>query len=191
MMVVITISIIISYFLLQTISNNFSLLKGKFGALVGVLFTLGIYFTATGNGAHEIASFAYNTFCDTKTIENKLCRSLFFNDYYFGNIVYFIGLLLGNISLILLERKNALKKTTRNQTIITVTNGILYALALTAYAAFDRVLVGLGFVIIAAITVNFFLLTARKNAAFLPFTLYCSLGYTASALLSIFIRYYK
>lgn len=187
MTVVITLSIIISFLLLKVLSKNFELLKTKTGTWIGILFVLGIYFTATGNGLHEVASFLFNTFCNTKIVKMDSCGAMFFNDYYFGNIVYFVGLLMGNISLILFERMNPQKFHTKD-TIITIVNGVVYALMLFVYAAFDRVLIGLYFVVIAAVVCNLFLFTAKKKFSSLPFTLYTSIAYSLSAIATLFIR---
>lgn len=188
--VVIMLSIILFFLLLKVLSKNFELLRSTKGTIIGIIFCLGIYFTATGNGLHEVASFLFNTFCDTKRVANNACGSMFFNDYYFGNIVYFVGLLLGNISLILFERMNPQKLVSIKDTAITIINGLVYALTLFAYAAFDKVLVGIYFVIIAAVICDFLLLTSRKKFSSLPFTLYLSLGYTVSAIATVLIRFH-
>lgn len=188
MMVVITLSIIISFLLLKVLSNNFSLLKTRYGTVIGIVFSLGIYFTATGNGLHEVASFLFNTFCKSSA-QSTACGSMFFNDYYFGNIVYFVGLLLGNVSLILLERENPQKTVSYAALAVIILNGLIYALTLFAYAAFDTVLVGLYFVVIAALVCNAFLFTARKRPTQLPFTLYCAVAYTVSAVATLLIRF--
>lgn len=190
MIVVITLSIIISFLLLKILSKNFELLKSKKGTIIGVVFVLGIYFTATGNGLHEVASFLFNTFCDTKNIKEDACGSMFFNDYYFGNIVYFVGLLLGNISLILFERMNPQKLVSKKDTIITIINGLVYGLMLFAYAGFDRVLVGFYFVVVAAIVCGFLLLTSHKKLTSLPFTLYTVVAYTGSAIATFLVRFH-
>lgn len=115
---------------------------------------------------------------------------MFFNDYYFGNIVYFIGLLMGNISLILFEKMNPQKLFSKKEIVITIVNGLVYALTLFAYAAFDKVLVGFYFVIIAAVICDFLLLTSRKKFSSLPFTLYTVVAYTVSAIATFLIRFH-
>lgn len=190
MLVVIMLSIIISFFLLKHLSHNFEDLKSGRGTILGIIFVLGIYFTATGNGLHEVASFLFNTFCNTKNIENNVCGSMFFNDYYFGNIVYFIGLLLGNISLILLEKSHPEKKIDTKQTAITIINGLVYALALIAYAAFDPVLVGLWFVIISTVIVGYLFFQNKKLYFSYPFALYCFTAYALATGITLLIRFH-
>lgn len=190
MLIVITLSIIISFYLLKHLSHNFELLKTKNGTVLGIIFILGIYFTATGNGLHEMASFLFNTFCNTKIIESKPCGAMFFNDYYFGNIIYFIGLLLGNISLILFEKSRPEKNNDRKQAIITIINGFVYALALVAYAAFDLVLVGLFFVVISAGIVLYLFFQTKNPRLSYPFTLYCTTAYTSAMIITLLIRFH-
>lgn len=188
MIVIILISVILPYFLLKEISSNFETLKTFKGTSLGLIFIVGVYFYATGNGVHEVASFIFNTFCPTKTFSSKLCNSAFFNDYYFGNILYFAGLFLTNISLIMLEKLKPNKNFTKKDIIITLINGFIFAATLFAYAAFDRVLVGLIFTTVAAVIINFLLFSSKTKLSFFPFTIYCSFAYSLAAILSLLVR---
>ncbi|MBI3576582.1 hypothetical protein HY086_00910 [Candidatus Gottesmanbacteria bacterium] len=189
MLAIILFSFIISFLLLKVISDNFRLLKSKRGTVIGTVFIIGLYFTATGNGAHEIASHLFNTFCDTKRIVAGFCGSSFFNDYYFGNIVYFVGLLFSNLALIILERQNPNRSMNKTDVAIVVGNGIVYAFTLFAYAAFDRVLVGLGFIAAMAIIVDYLLFTSKSKPTTLPFTLYSAIAYTISTVATLIVRF--
>lgn len=195
MTIVITLSFVVSFYLLKTLSNNFELLKSFYGTMAGLLFVLGVYFNATGNGVHEMASFIFNTFCDTKSLRNgiffsldKTCGSAFFNDYYFGNVVYFVGLLMGNVALIMLERRNPQKHIRGNNLWIVIINGFLLAFTFIAYAAFDPVLIGMFYNIIAAITVCALLFTSKRKFTTQPFTLYCVIGYVVSAVVTVVLK---
>ena len=188
MTVIILLSVIIPFFLLKELTGNFEALKTRKGTWLGVLFVIGTYFYATGNGAHEIASYLFNTFCPIKTFTSTACGSMFFNDFYFGNILYFIGLLLSNISLIAFELLKPTKAFSKKEQFVTILNGLVYALTLFAYAAFDRVLVGLVFTIVAALIIDSIVIIAKKKLATVPFTLYCTLAYTLSAIAALIIR---
>lgn len=190
LLVIILISVLIPFFLLKEVTNNFELLKSKKGTLLGALFTAGLYFYATGNGVHEMASFGFNTFCDVDVIKPNLCGALFFNDYYFGNILYFFGILLSNIVLVLFERMNHIPAFSKKSMFVLAINSFIIALMLFAYAAFDKVLVGLVFIAISAIIFGFFLLTSKKNYGQLPLTFYFASSYTIATLLSVFIRFH-
>ncbi len=186
--IIILISVVVPFFLLKEISRGFDTLKSTRGTLLGLLFIVGLYFYATGNGLHEVASYLFNTFCDTKKITSTLCGSMFFNDYYTGNILYFIGLILTNLSLTLLELMSPSQKYAAKDMIVLIINSLVLALTFFAYAAFDRVLVGLVYVIISALVFTPILLINRKNYNKLPFTTYTALAYILSSIASIIVR---
>lgn len=186
---IILITVLIPFFILKEVSHNFELLKSRRGTLLAAIFIAGVYFYATGNGAHEIASYAFNTFCDTKNFTSTVCGSLFFNDYYFGNIVYFLGAALMVIPLILFERERPKNKAENRDIGLLVINALVYAFAIIAYAAFDRVLVGLAYSVFMMVIIDVLLLTARKPWRQLPFTTYSAIIYTLGTIVSLFIRF--
>jgi hypothetical protein len=189
MTVIILISAVIPFFILKEISHNFESLKSTKGTLIGLLFIIGLYFYATGNGLHELASYFYNTFCDTNRIESVECGSMFFNDFYTGNIMYFAGLFMSNLSLILLELKSpGRKKFGRQDMAVLLGNSVVLALMFFAYAAFDKVIVGLVYVVLSAIIFVPILLLNRKRYLHLPFTIYTALTYLLSAAASLVVR---
>lgn len=191
MTILILASALLPFFILKEITNNFETLKTRKGMILGTLFIAGIYFYATGNGLHELASFQFNHFCDTKHFTSELCKSMFFNDYYTGNMLYFIGAFFMNMSLVLLELVKPRLRMTRKDIAPVVINSLIYALAIFAYSGFDRVLVGLIFSLIMMFTVDTILLINRKKYTRLPFTVYTALTYTLGALAALAIRLMK
>jgi len=190
MTVLILLSTVLPFFLLKVISNNFESLKTKKGMIWATVFIIGLYFYSTGNGVHELSSYLFNQFCNTKHFTTTLCGNFFFNDYYFGNILYFVGLFLTNLALVILELDRPAKNFTRNDFIVTTVNGILLALLFFAYAAFDRVLVGLWFTIIGAVVTDGILIMSKKKLSHVPFIFYCALSYTTAAILSLLVRFH-
>jgi hypothetical protein len=181
-------SVIVSFLLLRAVSANFLLLQDTQGAVIGVVFMLGTYFYATGNGAHEVASFMFNQFCNTKHFTSTVCGTMYFNDYYFGNVVYFVGLGLSNLALVLLELKKPDRSLGPRDVRITVANALVLALTFIAYDAFDRVVVGLISTIMYALVFDALLLWSRVRYRFLPFTLYSAFGFSLAAIVSIPLR---
>ena len=189
MLTIILATVIIPFFILREVTDNFSALKSTKGVILGTLFITGIYFYATGNGVHELGSFAFNTYCETKNVTGNLCGGLFFNDYYFGNILYFIGAFLMNIVIILFERDHPQKIPIAGKNLaILITNSVVYAFAIFAYSGFDRVLVGLVYSLISMVVIDVLLLTARTKPKHLPFTLYAASTYTLGTLASLLMR---
>lgn len=181
-------SVIVSFLLLRVVSGDFSSLGDLEGTVLGLVFFVGTYFYATGNGVHEVASFLFNQYCDTQHFTSDVCGSMFFNDYYFGNIVYFLGLGLSNLALVFLEVRRPDHTFTSRDVKVTIANGLILALTFVAYDAFDRVAVGLISTIVYAVVFGAVLLTSRVPYRFLPFTLYSALGFTLAAVVAIPLR---
>lgn len=181
-------STIISFLLLRAVSGEFAALRDLRYLILGCLFILGSYYYATGNGAHEVASFMFNQFCNTKHFSSAPCRAMYADDYYYGNIVYFLGLGLSDLALILIERDYPGALMDRKNLWITIGNGLLLALTFFVYDAFDRVSIGLVSTVVYALVFGALLLTARAPGRALPFTLYSTLGFAAAAVAAVPVR---
>ncbi|MBV9229417.1 MAG: hypothetical protein JOZ18_08895 [Chloroflexi bacterium] len=189
--VLILATVIIPFFLFKEVTHDFSLLtKTKKNVLLGVLFITGIYFYASGNALHELASFLFNQYCDVTQVSGQLCAGLFFNDYYTGNVLYFIGAFFMNIALILFEIAQPRFLLTRRDILLILPNSLIYALAIVAYAGFDRVIVGLVYSLLTTLIVVSILFIHRKEVLRLPITNYTALTYTIGTVLACIVRFH-
>lgn len=186
---VILLTVIIPFLLIREVTNNFDTFKSKKGIILALLSIVGIYYYATGNGIHEVASFTFNQYCDTKNFTGDLCGGLFFNDYYTGNIFYFVGGALMVTSLMLFEKLSPNKNWGKKDMRILVVNAVLYAVAIFAYAAFDRVLVGLVYSLIMTLISLYIFLPLRKKYLHYPVISYTALTYTLGTLAAIVVRF--
>ncbi len=188
MTTLILVTVLLPVFLLRIITDDFTGLH-RGGAFVGfLLFITGIYFYATGNGLHEVSSFNLNQFCAQGQTSGDLCGSFFVNDYYTGNILYFVGGALMVITLMLLERSRAKHAVTRKDLITLLINACVYALAIFAYAAFDRVLVGLVYSLGVAIIADILWLQVRDRYATYPFITYTAVAYSLGTVCALVFR---
>lgn len=189
--VLILATVIIPFFLLKEVTGNFSLLAKKRGYLfLGVVFIAGIYFYASGNAFHELASFTLNQYCNVNAPSGLLCQGLFFNDYYTGNVLYFVGAFLFTLALILLEVAQPRLEMTRRDLWLLLPNCLIYALAIVAYAGFDRVLVGLIYSLVTTVVVVAILLINRKGIRHLPYTDYTAITYVIGTLVACLVRFH-
>ena len=188
MVFIILFTVVIPFLLLKEITNNFATLKTKKGYLLILLFVIGVYFYATGNGVHEVSSFNFNNYCDTQNFSGDLCGGFFINDYYTGNIFYFAGGAMMVISLLYLEKLKPSNGFTKKDMKILAANALIYAFAIFAYAAFDKVLVGLIYsLIISIISINLFLQIKNKYLEY-PVITYTTLTYTIGTLAALVVR---
>jgi hypothetical protein len=185
MAVITTISVVISFLILREVSDRFQNLGSLYGTVLGVLFMVGSYFYATGNGAHEVSSYLFNQFCNTDVIHPGHCAASYDDDYYFGNIVYFFGLGLSNLALVILEVRRG---EGDRVTLATYINAAILALTFIAYDAFDRVAVGLISTVIFTLVFGAILVWARGSFRQLPFTVYTVVGFGVAMLVATPIR---
>lgn len=188
MTTLILLTVVIPALILKEITDNFETLKSKNGATLFVAFIVGVYFYATGNGLHEVASFTFNNFCNVKNFVGDLCGGLFFNDYYTGNILYFIGAFFMNLSLLLLERQKQTQTFSNRDLTILLVNGLIYSLAIFAYSGFDRVLVGLVYSAIVAVIADALLLTSKLKYKNQPVAVYTAVTYTLGTVAALLVR---
>ncbi len=190
MTVLILITIVIPFFLLYVISDRFQFFAKKQFFWLPLLFVIGIYFYATGNGVHETASFTLNQYCDIKALTGNLCHGLFVNDYYTGNIFFFIGGILMVLAVVLTEKLHPNKTYHKKDVAVTIINAVIYSLAIFAYAAFDVVLVGLVYSILVMIIADVLLLSTRKKYLQHPVILYHAVAYTLGTAVALLIRFH-
>jgi hypothetical protein len=186
--VLILATVLIPFFLLKEVSHDFETLRSRRGLWLAVLFLIGVYFYATGNGIHELGSFLLNQYCDPKHVQTVVCGSFFVNDYYVGNISYFVGALAMNLSLVLLEVLKPRNFLTRKDFLYLIPNVLLYAFTIVAYAGFDLVVVGLVYALVATLAIDLTLLLNRRRIALLPVTVYLALTYTLGTAVALIVR---
>lgn len=184
------VSVIGTFLILKYISNDFDTIKDTRGTVYVLLFVVGSYFYGLGEGLHEVASFFFNTYCDTKHIVTDACGSMFFNDYYTGNIYFFAGLLMSTVGILLLEQRGTYKKLSQRDLAIVLANSMIFAFTLIAYAALDRVLVGFIFLVIATLATGIIIVLRKKPIRKLPFTIYTFVAYAASMIITAIIRFH-
>ena len=137
--ILLTLFLVVSTFVLKEISDEFKTLRFPILAL----FVVGAYLYGLGEGWHEVTSFTLNQYCDVRDVSGDLCGGLFVNDYYTGNILFFVGGIGMAAALMILERLNPSSAWDDRNVVIGAVNSVVYSFTFFAYAAFDLVLVGL------------------------------------------------
>jgi hypothetical protein len=183
-------TVVIPFFILYEVSDSFQLFTKRKLVWLPLLFIGGVYFYATGNGLHEMASFTLNQYCNIKSVIGTFCKGQFLNDYYTGNIVYFFGGLFMTVALLLTEKINPGKTYQKKDVPVTVINALVYALAIFAYAAFDPVLIGLLYSVVILIIADVLWFGIRKKYLQYPFISYTGIAYTVGTIIALFFRFH-
>jgi hypothetical protein len=186
--VLILLTAVISVLLFWELSGHFSGLRKTAAVWLLVVFAAGVYLYGAGEGLHELASYYLTARCDPNHPAGSLCRGLFINDFYTGNVLFFVGAFATTAALLVVERMNPNPAFTRGQLVPLGINAVVYAATVVAYAAFDTVLVGLVYTLaMLAFTLGVFL-PVRKRFLRYPFASYTVAAYTLGAILSVAIR---
>ena len=170
-------SIILYYLLKREIVYDSPFLKtGKYILLMVVLIT-GIYFFGAGSGDHEVTNYLNFRFCDQGKVDSPICNIIHYNDDEFSHYVYYVGFILMNVALMLIEynlpRKNEVKK---KDLILISVNSLFIALGIFANLAFEEI--GLDLVFFGSVMLLSIYLLLQKSYKKLPVTFYFGVAYT-------------
>lgn len=181
-------TVILSFFYLKLFTDNFSTLKKTSHTFYALLFLTGTYLYGAGEGWHEVASFTLNTYCNPKHVLGNLCHGLFINDYYAGNIIFFIGSVLVTVALLYFSSRTVSMKFNRKAMIILVINSLVYAFTWFAYAAFDPVLIGLLCSTLLMVISWIFVFKIHYKFAEFPFITYNAIAYSLATIATVIIK---
>ena len=182
------ITVILSFFILKSVTDDFRTLNTRLNTVLAVVFLCGVYLYGAGEGWHEIASFTLNTYCDTQNLAGNLCLGLFVNDYYAGNLIFFVGGVMMNTVLLVLATQQRMEPFTNTDLAILLINSLVYAFTWFAYAAFDVVLLGLFFAALLAIISLLTFAKVKWNAREYPYITYSAVAYALATIATLIYR---
>jgi hypothetical protein len=182
--ILLTLFVLVSTFVMTEISRQFETLRFP----VLALFVVGAYLYGLGEGWHEVTSFTLNQHCDVNVITGDLCGGLFVNDYYTGNILFFIGGIGMASALLILEHWSPTSAWDNKDVLIGAVNSFIYSFTFFAYAAFDRVLVGLYATAILMVASLLALAPVARRWRQHPYTTYSAFAYTLATVASLLVR---
>ncbi|MBI4130516.1 hypothetical protein HY468_04320 [Candidatus Roizmanbacteria bacterium] len=144
-----------------------------------ILFITGVYLFGAGSGDHEVTNYLNTRFCNAGEIKSVLCNIISYNDDEFSHIMYYLGFIALNISLMGIEylfpRKD--KITNRDLKFILI-NSLFIALGIFANLAFEPA--GLDLIFFGSVTVLglYLLNNQRNNFRAFPVLFYLTASYT-------------
>jgi hypothetical protein len=182
------ITVILSFFILKSVTDNFQTLNRRLNTFLAVVFLCGAYLYGAGEGWHEVASFTLNTYCDTDNLTGNLCLGLFINDHYAGNLIFFVGGVMMNTVLLVLATQQRMERFNNTDLAILLFNSLVYAFTWFAYAAFDVVLLGLYFATLLAVISIVAFMRVKWNAREYPYITYSAVAYTLATIATFIYR---
>jgi hypothetical protein len=182
--ILLTLFLVVSTFVMRELSHEFKTLRYSLLAL----FVVGAYLYGLGEGWHEVTSFTLNQYCDVQNISGDLCGGLFINDYYTGNILFFVGGIGMAVALMIMERLNPSSGWDNRNILIGAVNSFIYSFTFFAYAAFDTVLVGLYSTVALMLIALVLLAGVVKHWREHPYISYSAFAYTLATAASVIVR---
>jgi len=147
--------------------------------LLTVLLVSGIYFFGAGSGDHEVTNYLNFRFCDAGALKNSLCDIITYNDDKFSHIIYYIGFILMNVALMLIEYKLPRKIKISGKDLILITgNSLFIAAGIFANLAFEEAALDLVFFGSVMLLSLYLLFSKKGGSRTLPVTYYFASSYT-------------
>src|SRR5262245_13981366 len=184
MLVLPLISVVAFYLLKKQLEYDSPARESSRHLALNLVFIVGIYLLAAGYGNHEITNYLHIRFCPEGET-GILCQIIVFNDDEFSHWVFFIGFILINSGLMLLQVLFPSRvPLTQWDIILLIINGLFISLGIFANLAFE--VIGLDLYVVALLTILAFGLLWRYGAQ--PLLVYYSV---ANGLALVATAFYK
>lgn len=113
--------------------------NGRLPLLLNLTFIIGLYLFAASYGSHETTNYLHTRFCSDGAVDD-LCRIIIFNDDDFSHWLFFIGFVLVNGALMLLQVVFPWPgRIERRDTAFLVFNALFVALGIFANLGFEEI----------------------------------------------------
>ncbi len=181
-------SVVLYFLLKREVVYESAFRKSLKYTVLSALFIVGVYFFGAGTGTHEVTNYLNSRFCLGEAT-SSLCNIISYNDDVFSHYVYYIGFLLLNVSLILMEFSMPRKTDMRRIDLALIcVNALFIALGIFANLAFEEIGFDLYFFAAVMLLTHWILIWGRKPFSLLPVTFYFAVAYTLGVISTIFYK---
>jgi hypothetical protein len=184
MLILPLISLVAFYLLKKHLQSNPMAVAPRWNLLLSVVFIIGVYLLGAGYGDHEVTNYLHSRFC-LPDDGSDLCRITIFNDDEFSHYVFFLGFILINVSLLLLQIAfpHPAPLSRRDKLILSI-NSLFIAAGLIANLAFEDI--GIDLYVVALLAALSLWWLWRRGAQ--PMFLYYSVAYTLGFVVTLVIQ---
>ena len=158
--------------------------SARWGLTLGIVFILGVYLLGASYGDHEITNYLHTRFC-SEDETSDLCRIVIFNDDEFSHWLFFIGFVMVNGALLLLQVVFPhLESLTRREIALLIVNGLFIGAGIVANLAFEEI--GFDLYVVVLLAALALYLLKRKGAQ--PLIVYYSTAYSVGLIVTLTIK---
>jgi hypothetical protein len=138
------------YLLKQELEYDNAARDGGWHRALSLLFFIGVYLTGASYGDHEVTNYLHTRFC-LPDDSSAFCQIVIFNDDEFSHWIFFLGFVLTNTALMLIQIVFPQPPLTRRDLIWLIGNGLFIGLGVFANLAFEEI--GLDLYVVALLAV--------------------------------------
>ena len=143
-------SAVLSYLLKRVMEQEGAEQHGRSVTWLGALFIVGIYLLGAGYGDHEVTNYLHTRFC-LDDPASALCRIVIYNDDEFSHYVFFLGFILINTVLMLIQDRQPRRvAATSGDLLLIGVNSLFIAAGIFANLAFEEI--GLDLYVVALLS---------------------------------------
>lgn len=157
--------------------------QGKLQIFLGVIFLLAVYLLGVSYGIHEVTNYLHSRYCIEGEL-SRMCSIIVFNDDDFSHWLFFIGFILLNSSLMLIQVLNPIKeKLSKLDLGLLCFNGLFIAVGIFSNLGFEEIGFDLYIVIVLAVMSIFLLFKNKANSQ--PLIVYYAVAFSIGAIATI------
>jgi len=166
-MLLLPLASLVAFYLLKRhleVSSGSPARDGRAHLALSVAFIVGAYLLGASYGDHEITNYLHARFCpeDAPGLDSVLCRIVIFNDDEFSHWVFFLGFVLMNTALMLLQVLFPHPRPAAGRDLaLLIFNGVFIGLGVFANLAFE--VIGLDLYVVALLALLAALLLWRRG----------------------------
>ena len=180
MLILPLISLVAFYLLKKTIEYDSPAREGRAHLIFNLIFIVGLYFLGASYGDHEVTNYLHVRFC-LDDPASDLCRIVIFNDDEFSHWVFFLGFVMVNAALLLLQNVFPHRAQLTGADIgLLVFNALFLGAGIFANLGFEEIGLDLYVVALLAILSAYLLWKRGKQPLFIYYTAAYMLGLLAS-----------
>ena len=161
-------------------------IKTKHFKVLLITLAAGIYFFAASSGLHEVTNYLNHRYCITSVLEPELCGIIGYNDDVFSHELYYLGLVLMNVALLVSEYvRPRTQSMTKGDLVVVSANALFIAAGIVANLAFEEIGIDL-YVFSALAGLSLYLLHKRGfKYAHVPIIYYSAMAYTLGVIITL------
>ena len=167
------VSIVLYYLLKRDVEHAGEAVRSRRVTILNVAFVVGVYLFGVSSGDHETTNYLHQRFCTDQPPDPNFCAVVIFHDDTFSHVIYYAGVILYTLALVLIERSFPRRSAVSRRDRLGIgLNAAVIAVGIFANLAFEETGLDLAVFALVAVVSNAVLWLSGRHWVRLPVTLY-------------------